>query len=142
MDPRRFVRGRKNPIPAAAVGWAVLLLLLPPIACSGATSPGTEEESELSQGDLIARLPVEVTTIGYVDFAAVRTSSVYEFLKREGSTIADPRRFEELIAEIGIDPRTDLHRLAFVQRGAVIDTDPERPPGGRKGLAFSSQSPP
>ena len=106
--------------PLTAIAWALALLLLPPVACSGVAAPsadGTgvdEAESAGAQGDLIARLPADATTVGMIDFAALRNSPAYEFLRNEGAALGDPEEFEDLVAETGIDPRTDLHRIAFV----------------------------
>ena len=113
-------RPHDRAFPLTVIAWALALLLLPPMACSGATAPsanetgGDEAESTAAQGDLIARLPADATTVGMIDFAALRNSPAYEFLRSEGAAIGDPGEFEDLIAETGIDPRTDLHRIAFV----------------------------
>ncbi len=106
--------------PLTAVVWAMALLLLPPIACSGSAAPsaggsgGDEAISAAAQGDLIARLPADATTVGMIDFAALRNTPAYEFLRNEGAAVGDPGEFEDLIAETGIDPDTDLHRIAFI----------------------------
>ena len=107
---------RDRVFPRTTIAWALALLLLPPIACSGTASPaaGGEAEEAAAQGDLIARLPADATTVGLIDFAALRSSPAYEFFKQEGSALGDSDELEEIIAETGIDPRTDLHRIAFV----------------------------
>ncbi len=110
--------------PLTAIAWALALLLLPPIACSGTAAPaagGDEAESAAAQGDLIARLPADATTVGLIDFASLRNSPAYEFFKREGAEFGNPDDLEEIIAETGIDPRTDLHRIAFVSSGWFSD---------------------
>ena len=105
--------------PLVAIAWALALLLLPPIACSGSASPtadgasGEEAESAAAQGDLIGRLPADSTTVGMINFAALRDSAAYKFLRDEGAASGDAAEFEDLIAETGIDPRTDLYRIAF-----------------------------
>lgn len=106
--------------PLTAITWALALLLLPPIACSGAAVPSADggsvdgAESAAAQGDLIARLPASATTVGMLDFAALRNSPAYEFLRKEGAAVGGADEFEKLIAETGIDPTTDLHRIAFM----------------------------
>jgi len=98
-----------------ALGFA---LLLPAAACAAAPDgeASSSEEAEAStenQGDLIAMLPSTATTIGFIDFAAIRETSAYEFLKGEAG-LGDTDALEKVIAETGIDPRTDLHRIAFI----------------------------
>lgn len=123
MNALNPTRNHRTPIPTAAVAWAFLLLLLPPMACSGTASTPLEE-APAAQGDLIARLPAKATTVGYVDFAALRNSPVYEYLKNEGSGFGDPGRLEDMVGRTGIDPRTDLHRIAFVSGTSLVKPDP------------------
>ena len=97
-----------------ALGFA---LLLPTAACAAAPD-GEDSSSEAvasteNQGDLVAMLPTAATTIGFVDFAAIRETSAYEFLKSNAG-IGDTDALEKIIGETGIDPRTDLHRIAFI----------------------------
>ncbi len=106
---------------AAAVVWALALLLLPPMACSGTAAPtSSEQPGAESPAALVAMLPAEATTVGFVDFAALRSSPLYDFAKREGASFGDPEELEEIIAESGIDPRTDLRQIAFVSRGSGL----------------------
>lgn len=91
-------------------------LLIPAASCAAAPDGESGSETEAaaeSQGDLVAMLPSAATTIGFVDFAAIRETPAYEFLKRDAG-IGNPDAFERIIEETGIDPRTDLHRIAFV----------------------------
>ncbi len=95
-----------------------IALLVPAAACAAAPDgegeAGSETEAAVeNQGDLIAMLPSTATTIGFVDFAAIRETPAYEFLKRDAG-IGDPDALERIIEETGIDPRTDLHRIAFI----------------------------
>ena len=105
---------RMVPAFVLALGFA---LLLPAAACAAATDgEGSTSEpvaSTQNQGDLVAMLPTEATTIGFVDFAAIRETSAYEFLKSNAG-IGDTDALEKLVQETGIDPRTDLHRIAFI----------------------------
>ncbi len=103
--------------PLTTIVWALALLLMPPIACSGTAAPtadGPPGDEAAAQGDLIARLPADATTVGLINFTALRNSPVYDFLRSEGAAVGDPGKFEDLMAETGIDPRTDLHRIAFI----------------------------
>ena len=112
----KLVRDRAFPL--TTIAWALALLLLPPVACSGTAVPTADgaagDESAAAQGDLIARLPADATTLGLINFASLRNSPVYDFLRQEGAAVGDASEFEDLIAETGIDPRTDLHRIAFI----------------------------
>jgi len=93
-----------------------IALLIPAAACDAAPDGGTgaaSETSEENQGDLVAMLPSEATTIGFVDFAAVRQTLAYEFLKQDAS-LGNADAFERVIEETGINPLTDLHRIAFI----------------------------
>jgi len=104
---------RIAPVFLFALGFA---LLIPAAACAAAPDDEVGSETEAStenQGDLVAMLPSTATTIGFIDFAAIRETSAYEFLKGEAG-IGDTDALEKIIAETGIDPRTDLHRIAFI----------------------------
>jgi len=97
-----------------------IALLMPAAACAAAPDGATDgedgSETEVaaqSQGDLVAMLPSTATTIGFVDFAAIRETSAYEFL-RQNAGFGDPDALERIIKETGIDPLTDLHRIAFI----------------------------
>jgi len=76
---------------------------------TGSEPAGSEE----NQGDLVAMLPVTATTVGFVDFAAIRETAAYEYLKQDAS-LGNAEGLERIIQETGIDPRTDLHRIAFI----------------------------
>lgn len=107
------VARRSAPAFLLALGIA---LLIPAAACAAAPDGESGSETEAaaeSQGDLIAMLPSAATTIGFVDFAAIRETPAYEFLKQDAG-IGDPDALERIIEETGIDPRTDLHRIAFI----------------------------
>ncbi len=105
---------RVTPAFVLALGIA---LLIPNAACAAAPGGGDDgsepEAAAENQGDLIAMLPSLATTVGFVDFAAIRETSAYEFLRNDAG-IGDPDALEKIIAETGIDPRTDLHRIAFI----------------------------
>jgi hypothetical protein len=111
---------RIAPVFLLALGFA---LLIPAAAC--ATPAGNEnpesESTEAAQGDLVAMLPAEITTLGYIDFAAVRDTAAYDYLRND-TEIGDAG-FEDIIAETGIDPRTDLHRIAFVSNSGFATWD-------------------
>lgn len=106
----------------ALVSILGLLLLIPAVACAG---PLPAEKSASSQADLIGRLPSDVLTLGFIDFTALRESPLYELAREEGAGIEDGERFQEFIERTGLDPRTDLHRIAFAT-GRI---------GGRRGAA-------
>lgn len=93
-----------------------IALLIPAAACAAAPDGDAESESEASeqnQVDLVAMLPSQATTIGFIDFAAIRETPVYEFLKQDAG-FGDTEGLEKIIEDTGIDPRTDLHRIAFI----------------------------
>ncbi len=108
-----FVR-RIAPAFVLALGFA---LLLPTAACAaapdGEASSAEPAASTENQGDLVAMLPSAATTIGFVDFAAIRATPAYSFLTQDAG-IGDTDALERIIQETGIDPRTDLHRIAFI----------------------------
>ncbi len=106
----------------AAAGWALMLALVAPLACSGAVAPPAENASATT-GDLIALLPADVTTIAYVDFAAVRQSPLYDFARREGGAFADPQALEEVLEHTGIDAAADLHRFALAIRDVAGEAE-------------------
>lgn len=105
---------RVAPAFVLALGFA---LLLPAAACAaapdGAASDDEPVASTENQGDLVAMLPSTATTIGFVDFAAIRETPAYAFLGSDAG-IGDTDALEDVIEETGIDPRTDLHRIAFI----------------------------
>lgn len=99
-------------MPVLAMAFTLVL----PIACSGAND-GTGAATTV-QGDLIAMLPANATTVGYLDIDALRTSQLYTLF--DANDLADSNdEFEEMFAKTGIDPRTDLHRVAFASTAAV-----------------------
>lgn len=111
----RHVSAFERWYPTAALlslGSATALLLLPSLACAG---PAAESAASTpAQGDLIRRLPAEVTTVGIVDFVALRNSPAYEFFHDETADLQGNEEFQDFIDRSGMDPRKDLHRLAFV----------------------------
>lgn len=109
---KEFPLQRLAPVFLLALGFAALI---PTAAC--AAPDGTSETAEpvgaqSSTGDLVAMLPASATTLGFIDFAMIRDSAAYEYLRSEDAL--DDGNFEDIIGETGIDPRTDLHRIAFV----------------------------
>jgi hypothetical protein len=109
LDSLRSTRcSARHPALASSLG---LILLIPAIACAGSVS--SSEEGPSSQADLVARLPADAITIGFIDFMTLRESPVYDFAREEGAGAEDGEEFQEFIRRTGIDPRTDIHRIAF-----------------------------
>ncbi|NKB89398.1 MAG: hypothetical protein GKS06_14355 [Acidobacteria bacterium] len=108
---------RLAPVFLLALGCA---LLIPTAACAatdGNAGNSSDEAPEAGSGttntsDLVAMLPESATTLGYVDFAMIRDSAAYQYLRNDD--VLNDADFEDIIGETGIDPRTDLHRIAFV----------------------------
>jgi hypothetical protein len=93
-----------------------IALLIPAAACAAAPNADAGSEADASEenpADLVAMLPSLATTIGFIDFAAIRETAAYEFLKQDAG-FGDTAALEKIVEETGIDLRTDLHRIAFI----------------------------
>jgi len=115
--PRR-IGGRLS---MAASAWTLVLLLLSPMACSGAAPAGIDEIVSAPEGDLIAMLPAQATVVGFVDVRTLLGSPLYQFAQEHSGAFTDAEQFERIVAETGIDPRRDLQQVAFVSRGSGLD---------------------
>lgn len=122
---RHFRYAGGKALTLSSIAGSLAFLLLPLMACSGTPSTGasSSESAAAGQGDLLAMLPEAAKTIGFIDFRALRSSALYEYLKGDDS-FADPEDFEEMIERTGIDPRTDLHTVAFASsRGLTTEIE-------------------
>lgn len=110
-----YIRLHRAAVAMSAMALAFTLVL--PIACSGANGGATPEPPEV-QGDLVAMLPASATTVGYVDVDALRGSQLYALVEEDDLVQAD-EGLGEFVAATGIDPRTDLHRVAFASSASI-----------------------
>jgi hypothetical protein len=112
------LRGRHHrPLSRLTAAIAFGAFLLAPLACSGTTGEAPSAPPVSVQGDLIARLPADATTIGFVDVAALRDSGMYDYAEEQGADLADVDDLQEFIEKTGFDPRTDLHQIVWMTRG-------------------------
>lgn len=105
---------RRAPILSLTLGLAALLATACAAAPGGGDdeAPATSRESSTpTEADLVGLLPADATTVGFIDFAKVRDTEFYAFIR--GDESLDIEEFEEFIARTGMDPRTDLHRVAY-----------------------------
>jgi len=104
----RMRRGSLHQSPALTL-MAVAILML--FAC--ATAPSGEEPQE--EIDLFAYLPGPASVIGWVDFDALRGSTLaLSYLEDEELIGEADKDLQEFIAKTGVDPRTDLKQIAMV----------------------------
>lgn len=117
MHIQKLPRSRSGLLlPALALAFTLVL----PIACSGANDGAAPEAAGVVQGDLVAMLPASATTVGYLDVDTLRSSQLYMLAEEDDTLDINPdEAFSELIEATGIDPRTDLHRIAFASTAAV-----------------------
>lgn len=113
----RIDRRARVALPILAMAFTLAL----PIACSGANESPSAAATAV-QRDLISLLPANATTVGYMDVDALRNSALYA-LADEDDVVGSNEAFADLIAATGIDPRTDLHRVAFASTAAISDGD-------------------
>ena len=112
MMTTRFARLRS---PLLAIGPLMLLGLACPASNTPASSESSSGSSETApQGDLIALLPADAATIGWIDLEQLRTSSLFSMFVSDDGRLSSSEDLNEFITETGIDPRNDLHRMAFV----------------------------
>lgn len=99
-----------------AASAAVVLLalgLVPTLACAATEGSGAATGAR-AQGDLVGMLPDGAVTVGYFDYAALRQSPLYSLIDEDGDLSTGAlEELEEFIARTGMDPRTDIHRVAF-----------------------------
>jgi hypothetical protein len=94
--------------PALALILAVVFVIS---AC--ATDPGGSEPQ--GEVDLFAYLPGPASVIGWVDFDALRGSTLaLSYLQDEELLGEGDEALQEFIAKTGVDPRTDLKKIAMV----------------------------
>jgi len=104
----RMRRGSLHQSPALTL-MAVAILILS--ACATAPS-GEEPQGEV---DLFAYLPGPASVVGWVDFDALRGSTLaMSYLEDEELIGEADEDLQEFIAKTGIDPRTDLKKIAMV----------------------------
>lgn len=104
----RMRRGSLHQSPALTL-MAVAILILS--ACATAPS-GEEPQGEV---DLFAYLPGPASVVGWVDFDALRGSTLaMSYLEDEELIGEADEDLQEFIAKTGIDPRTDFKKIAMV----------------------------
>lgn len=105
----------------AAATLVLALLLAPTLACAATESTGSATGAT-AQGDLIGMLPAQVVSVGYLDYAALRTSELHDLLVGdEEMSVEAFEDLEQFVSETGLDLRTDIHRVAFATSRFAID---------------------
>lgn len=106
--PGRMRRNATHQSSALALLVAAILILS---AC--ATEPEVSEPS--GEIDLFAYLPGPASVIGWVDFDSLRGSTLaMSYLEDEDLVGEADEDLQEFIAKTGVDPRTDLKKIAMV----------------------------
>ena len=106
-----FSRMRRSALHRSPVLASILVVVFVISAC--ATEPGGSEPQ--GDADLFAYLPGPASVVGWVDFHALRGSTLaMSYLQDEELLGEGDEELQEFIAKTGIDPRTDLKKIAMV----------------------------